>query len=193
MHLGICKQFAIMDCKLPMSQWGLFFNYDPLNLLVVSPCWRQDCDFVYCLQFKRWGLSLFLYHLFQLIEVTFIVLDCFYAYTWLLDRTWITSGLHDIWRGTINVGVLFNFLRTAFLALIPIICVNRIIGGIAIIKKLRIVVYVVRMHVFVFILNYLTYNKIIFKTKSSDSRLFLKDESWESVLLQEIRTKKEVY
>ncbi|XP_076116454.1 uncharacterized protein LOC143083934 [Mytilus galloprovincialis] len=89
-----------------------------------------------------------------LLETTFIVLVCFYGFSWLLDRRWITTGLYILDEETVNIGVLFDFLKISLLALIPIISINRICGVVSVLTRRKIFLYVVSgVHAFTLLIS----------------------------------------
>ncbi|XP_052067719.1 uncharacterized protein LOC127706996 isoform X2 [Mytilus californianus] len=89
-----------------------------------------------------------------LLETTFIVLVCFYGFSWLLDRRWITTGLYILDEETVNIGVLFDFLKISLLAVIPIMSINRICGVVSVLTRRKIFLYVVSgVHAFTLLLS----------------------------------------
>ncbi|XP_063417203.1 uncharacterized protein LOC134699538 [Mytilus trossulus] len=89
-----------------------------------------------------------------LLETTFIVLVCFYGFSWLLDRRWITTGLYILDEETINIGVLFDFLKISLLALIPIISIIRVCGVVSVLTRRKIFLYVVSgVHAFTLLIS----------------------------------------
>jgi hypothetical protein len=53
------------------------------------------------------------------------VLVCFYGVSWYADKSWVDSGLYNIYEEAVNLGVLFDFLSIGSLVLIPIITISK--------------------------------------------------------------------
>ena len=79
-----------------------------------------------------------------MIEVCFIVLVSMYGLSWVMDRYWITLGLHTLYNSSMNLGVLFDLLTICCLVLIPVICMNRFLGIYAVSTKRTYILYIVR-------------------------------------------------
>ena len=71
------------------------------------------------------------------------MLVCFYGVSWYADKSWVDSGLYNIYKEAVNLGVLFDFLSIGSLVIIPIICMNRFFGIAAILKSRKVFLYLV--------------------------------------------------